>query len=127
MANLKTKNAPPELEQDWHTDPDKPTLSRINKIIGLTEMRQSEKLLQVDDTTTPVEPVGMSKVFGYDNQTKEWTHLGYRCWECGKVLREGRITEKHPLICKRTIKINKTEEDEILKLVRRYTDANKKN
>ena len=125
MANLKTKNCPPELEQDWHTDPDKPTLSRINKIIGLTEMRQSEKLLHVD-TSTPVEPVGMSKVFGYDSQTKEWKPLGYRCWECGKVLREGRITEKHPLICKRTIKINKSEEDEILKKVKGFKHAYKK-
>lgn len=123
MANLKTKNAPPEFEQDWHTDPDKPTLTRINKIIGLTEMRQSEKLLQVDTTQT-VEPVEMSKVYGYDNQTKEWKQLGYRCWSCGKVLREGRITEKHPLICKRTIKINKSEEEEILKLVRKTKDAN---
>jgi len=123
MANIQSKNAPPEFEQDWHTDPDKPTLSRINRIIGLTEMRQSEKLLQVD-TTQQVEPVEMSKVYGYDNQTKEWKPLGYRCWSCGKVLREGRVTEKHPLICKRTIKINKSEEEAILKLVRKYKDAN---
>lgn len=123
MANLKSKNCPPELEQDWHTDPDQPTLARINKIIGLTEMRQAEKLLQIDNTQT-VEPVEMSKVYGYDNKTKQWTHLGYRCWSCGKVLREGRITDKHPLICKRTIKINKSEEEEILKLVRKSKDAN---
>ena len=125
MANLKTKNAPPEFEQDWHTDPDKPTLARINKIIGLTEMRQSEKLLHVDNTKT-VEPVEMSKVFGYDNKTKQWTHLGYRCWECGKVLREGRITEKHTLIWNHTIKIHKSEEDEILSKVKGYKHAYKK-
>lgn len=132
MANLKSKNAPPELEQDWHNldpDPDKPSLARINKLIGLSEMRQSEQLLKVSkmeeqELLKTVEPVQLSKVFGYDNKTKKWSMLGYKCWSCGKLLREGRITEKHPLICKRTLKIN-TEEEEILKLVRKSkTDAN---
>lgn len=123
MANLKSKNSIPEYEQDWYnSEPDKPTLHRINKLIGLSEMRQSEQLLQVDTNITP-EPIKMSKVYGYDNQTKEWKSLGYKCWSCGKLLREGRITEKHPLICKHTIKIN-TEEEEILSKVRRRNDAN---
>lgn len=125
MANLKSKNAPPELEQDWHSDPDKPTLHRINKLIGLSEMRQSQQLLQVDDTTETPEPVEMSKVYGYDNQTRKWQVLGNKCNECGKLLREGRITDKHPLICKRTLKIN-TDEDEILSKVKGFKYAYKK-
>lgn len=120
MGKKTSKKSIPEYEQDWFALPGKPTLSRINKIIGLTAQRQEERVErmkneQVEDLSVP----RMSKVLGYDNQDRTWKQIGYKCFDCGKLLREGRITEKHPQICKRTLKINKTEEDDILKLVRK--------
>lgn len=99
-----SKNVPRALEKDWFAEPGEDPLAKINRIFSCTESRDDGKEIPKD---IPIP--NMSKVFAYDHKTKAWTHLGYRCFDCGKPLREGRVTEKHPLICKKTLKINKED------------------
>ncbi len=107
-----TKNIAKALEQDWHAPEGQDPLSKIKRILSVTDARKEttkDPIVIPEDTPIPQ----MSKLFGYNRKTQTWEHLGYRCFSCGKPLRDGRVTEKHPLICKRTLKINK-EEQEIL-------------
>jgi hypothetical protein len=104
-----TKNISRALEQEWYSDGSDP-FKRIRHILNCTESRNNDEeqpIVIPDDVPVPQ----MSKVYGYNNKTKTWEHLGNKCHDCGKPLREGRVTEKHPLICKRTLKINKDKEE----------------
>ena len=110
------KNTSRAVEQDWYADSDQDPLHKVQKILSMTESKDDGAALPKE-----IPKANLCKVFGYDRKTKQWTSMGNRCFECGKLLREGRVTEKHPLICKKTLKINKVreEEEEILKRVRK--------
>lgn len=104
-----TKNTTNALEQDWFSEEQDDPFKKIKRILSVTEAKDSGVAIPPD---LPIPK--MSKVYGYNRKTKSWEQLGNKCHDCGKPLREGRVTEKHALICKRTLKINKEQEEEIL-------------
>lgn len=125
MATNYIKRAPPEMEQDWTDKPGQRPLVRIGKLMATNNTKQKNLLKEVEHTTDIPKP-NMSSVYGYNKLDKEWKQLGYKCFDCGKVMSDDNLAQKHPLVCKQTLKINKEEENELLKLVRNY-NANKEN
>ena len=113
-----------ELEQDWY--PNKPNMevdARIRRIATGTDTRQ-KKILEKIPMPEQIPQPNVTTVYAYKN--KLWQVSGFRCLDCGKLMNSLQIVEKHPLICNHGLKINKQEEDEILKLVKGYKNADKK-
>ena len=111
MAN-KIKNLPSqqELDQDWYPNkPGQEVDARLKRIAHSTDTRQY-KLLQMTENKTNIPPPNFTVIHAY--KKKLWQVVGFRCIECGKVLSDLTIVEKHPLICTYGLKINKDEDEE---------------
>ena len=105
-----------ELEQDWY--PNKPGMendARIKRIAAGTETRQARVLAMTQIPEEIPEP-NYSTVYVWKKSL--WQMSGFKCLDCGKLFPKVESLEKHPLVCNRGLKINREEEQELLKLVR---------
>ena len=110
-----------ELEQDWYPNkPGQDVDARIRRIATGTDTRQKKILEKIHMPEQIPEP-NVTTVYAYKN--KLWQVSGFRCLDCGKLMNSLQIVEKHPLICNHGLKINKQEEEEILKLVKGNRNA----
>lgn len=123
MSKPITKNiCQQELEQDWYPNrPGQPVDARINRIASGTNTRQ-QKLIEKAKPMDKIPEPNVTTVYAYKN--KLWQVVGFRCMDCGKLMSDLNIIQKHPQVCSHGLKINKQEEEEILKLVRKDSNAN---
>lgn len=118
----KSNNNPPEINQDWYpVNPNDKPDKRLKRIMAIQDRKQEELLRQVEIPESIPTP-NFSTVYTHMNNL--WQVTGFRCLDCGKTMSKPGSIQKHPLVCKQTLKINKEEEQEILARVKSY--ANKK-
>ena len=107
-----------ELEQDWYPNkPGMPNDARIKRIAAGTETRQAKVLAMTQIPENIPEP-NYSTVYVWKKSI--WQLSGFKCLDCGKLFPKVESLEKHPLVCNKGLKINREEEQELLKLVRNY-------
>lgn len=107
-----------ELEQDWYPNkPGMPNDARIKRIATNTDTRQA-KLIAMTQIPENIPEPNFSIIYVWKESF--WQHTGFKCLDCGKVFVKPSVLEKHPLVCNKGLKINREEEQELLKLVRNY-------
>lgn len=114
-----SKKIPKDLQNDWDDQPGKARFSRISRMMASNDTRQLNTYHMLDKHKNPTP--NYSTIYGLKN--KKWQELGKKCLDCGKALSKPQAIEIHPEICDHSLKINKSEQEEILKLVRKQ-DAN---
>lgn len=113
----KIRNLPSqqELDQDWYPNkPGQDVDARLRRIIGKTNNVQYRLLKmhnEQQEQTTEVKKPNFTTIHALKKGT--WQTVGYRCMECGKVINDTNIIEKHPLICTYGLKINNEEENDM--------------
>lgn len=98
------------LDQDWSDLPGKRPLSRIERIISITDTKQRGLLISMP-TPKELPPTNFSTLYGLDRK-KQWKQLGSKCLDCGITVQDPEVVEKHGLVCTKQLKINKEKEDE---------------
>lgn len=100
-----------ELEKDWYPEnKNLPVDTRLKRIMGVNNTRQA-KLIKMVNIPEVLPKPHVSTV--YVLKDKKWTISGFRCLDCGKLISDITIVEKHPLVCNHNLKINK-EKDEFM-------------
>lgn len=103
-----SKSAPRELENDWYAKPGQHRLARVKRIMSGTDTRQETYINNLPMTDNIPEP-NLSTVYALDDYNK-FKVIGYKCNDCGKSMSKLNIAEKHPLVCDKSIVINKEKE-----------------
>ena len=109
MVRPKAYNPP--VTVDWHAEPNADPTSRLNRIIRHNDTRQRKKLLTMTDKK--IESTDNDNAFTkvYCFKKGAWIFMGYRCMKCDKVMHDEDIIQKHHIICAKTLKINREDEE----------------
>lgn len=97
-----------ELEQDWY--PNKPGMevdARVKRIMRSTDTRQKNLIMNQEDIPKELPHPNFATVYAYKKRL--WQTIGFKCMNCGKVMSEVSLLEKHPLVCTNALKINKED------------------
>jgi len=106
-----------DFETEWIANkPGHHTTQRFERILNSNDTRQLNKLKLM---IIPIEipPTNLSTIYGLKN--KKWILLGHKCMDCGKPMKDPKVLAKHSLLCRNEKEINKQQEQEILKLVKK--------
>ncbi len=94
---------------DWENKGTGPIDSKINRIIKTNNTREAHLINLKTNLPKELPEIRFSTIYAYKKSI--WEIVGYKCLDCGKLLSDKNVIEKHGIICTKELQINKIKDE----------------